>query len=308
MLLVTSGNVFLERLLLLLANLSASRTVPDAEGAITLPKQPFDIYIFDGIIPGGELPPGQLMLINPPENGLFTVGAEMQVPENARTTDHPLAQFLEWSPVHVYETRTIEAPAWADVLVETAEAPLVFIGEQGGRRVAVVGFDLHRSDLPLQIAFPILFANLFEYLAPHGIVENPNGARPNQPVSISPGPGATSVSVSPPQGEPVLLESPGETVLFGGTGQIGFYTVRVSDGVNFQEAVFAVNLFSPAESQIAARDQVRVGQASVPASGENEVSSREIWGWLLALALAFLFIEWLAYHRRLGAVQQKGLK
>ena len=49
-----------------------------------------------------------------------------------------------------------------------AAAPLLFAGELGGRRVAVLAFDLHRSDLPLQVAFPLLLANLIDWLAPQG--------------------------------------------------------------------------------------------------------------------------------------------
>ena len=35
-----------------------------------------------------------------------------------------------------------------------------------GRRIVVLAFDLHQSDLPLQVAFPLLISNIIGYLAP----------------------------------------------------------------------------------------------------------------------------------------------
>lgn len=299
-LLVSTGNLFLERLLLLLPNLQASRTVPDENGEVRLPTEAFDLYIFDGLIPGGELPDGQILLVAPPENELFVVDGDTRALEDMRVTDHPLAQYLEWGLVHVFETRQITAPAWAQVLVETDATPLVFVGEQGGRRVAVVGFDLHESDLPLQIAFPILFSNLLEYLAPRGMIGDPNATRPNQAVTLEVGAGATRIVVTGPDGEETNLTPGDPEILFNGTGNPGFYTLRVEEAGSLREEVFAVNPFSEVESRIALREQVQVGQTAVATSAADEISSRETWTLLIVLAVAFLMVEWLAYHRRLG--------
>jgi hypothetical protein len=300
-LLVSEGNLFLERLLLLFPNLTASKSVPGEDGELRLPAEPFDLYIFDGLIPGGDLPDAHLLLVNPPENALFNVLGTTDQIDQPGPTAHPLAQFLDWDPVHVYETRSIELPAWGEPLVAAGEVPLVFIGDPGGRRVAVVGFDLHRSDLPLQVAFPILFATLFEYLAPRGIVQDANTTRPGEPVSLEPPPGTVTLEVIPPSGEPVSLTVGEGGVLFTDTGAAGFYEVRLPDQPPESGGVFAVNLFSNAESRIAPNNQVRIGQSTVTTSRPDSVSNRELWGWLILLALAFLTIEWLVYHRRLGS-------
>ena len=300
-LLVSEGNLFIERLLLLFPKLTASRTVPGEDGEIRLPAEPFDLYIFDGLIPGGELPDGRLLLIAPPENPLFNVLGTTDVIEEPGTTAHPLAQFIDWDPVHVFETRSIELPDWGETLVDAAGNPLVFIGDPGGRRVAVVGFDLHRSDLPLQVAFPILFATLFEYLAPRGIVQDANTTRPGEPVSLEPPPGTVTLEVVPPSGDPVGLPVGEGGVLFTDTGAAGFYEVRLPDQPPDAGGVFAVNLFSDAESRIAPNNQVRIGQSTVTTTRPDAVSNRELWGGLILLALAFLTIEWLVYHRSLGS-------
>ncbi|HUF37260.1 MAG TPA: BatA domain-containing protein [Anaerolineales bacterium] len=303
-LLVSQGNLFLERLLLLFPNLIASRTVPGEDGEIHLPAASFDLYIFDGLIPGGELPDGQLLLIDPPENPLFVVTGSTEEIEPLASTAHPLGQFVDWDPVNVYEIRTIERPAWGEPLAVSGEHPLVFIGRTGGRRVAVVAFDLHRSDLPLQIAFPILFANLFAFLAPQGIVPDPNIARPGVSVALEPPPGTLTAEITGPDGTLHNITAEAGELLFTDTARPGFYTVRLPGQTDAETAVFAVNLFSEAESRIAPAGLIRIGETTLETTRPDSVSNRELWGWLVLLALAFLMVEWLVYHRRLGKPEE----
>jgi hypothetical protein len=74
----------------------------------------------------------------------------------AQVADGPLTQNLYWKDVHIRQARQVTIPAWAQVLVAAPDGPLVFAGEQGGRRIGVLTFDLHDSDLPLQVTYPIL--------------------------------------------------------------------------------------------------------------------------------------------------------
>ncbi|HEY5987685.1 MAG TPA: hypothetical protein VIV12_15115, partial [Streptosporangiaceae bacterium] len=76
------------------------------------------------------------------------------------------------------KARQVTAPNWARVLVDSDGGPLVLAGETGGRRVAVLTFDLHDSDLPLQVTFPVLMANLLNYLVPAQAFSAPDGLRP----------------------------------------------------------------------------------------------------------------------------------
>lgn len=44
--------------------------------------------------------------------------------------------------------------------------PMLALSEEGGRRAAVLGFDLHDSNLPLKADFPVLVQNLLSWLLP----------------------------------------------------------------------------------------------------------------------------------------------
>ncbi|MCZ7669589.1 MAG: hypothetical protein M5U34_21640 [Chloroflexi bacterium] len=111
-----------------------------------------------------------------------------------RLADSPLLQFVDWRDVHIRQAKRVEA-AWARPLVEAEGGPLLLIGERNGQRIAVLPFDLRHSDLPLQIAFPILMANITIRLSPGRAFDAPTGLQPGDPVSISPAAATTAVLV-----------------------------------------------------------------------------------------------------------------
>ncbi|MFQ5614878.1 MAG: BatA and WFA domain-containing protein [Anaerolineales bacterium] len=295
-LLVSGGNLFLEQLLAILPNITPFRVVPDESGELALPNDPFGIYVFDGIIPD-KLPPTDLLLINPPANELFDVNGETDQLSNPVVADHPLTQFVAWDNVHVLQAKRVSLPLWADALVDTDSTPLVFAGETEGRRIAVVTFDLHNSDLPLQVAYPILFSNLFRYLAPAQAFDAPDGLAPNEAILIRPGTAVDQVIIASPSGQtysPALTENGFD---FRETGALGLYAVNyISD--NAQSAdFFAVNLFAPAESDIRPNPDLKIGQTTITQTSEDTLGQRELWPWLAAIAIMIITLEWWVYHR-----------
>jgi hypothetical protein len=60
---------------------------------------------------------------------------------------------------------------------------------------------------------------------------------------------------------------------------------------------FAVNLFNPAESNIAPKETVQMGQTAVETEAEGDVGQRELWSWLIAIAFVVLLLEWWVHHR-----------
>ena len=181
----------------------------------------------------------------------------------------------------------------------TAEGgPLILAGEQNGRRIAIITFDLHDSDLPLQIAFPILMANITGWLSPGRAFDAPTGLQPGTPVGISPSISAIAISVLKPDNTIWTTEIGEEEIIFSETDQLGLYQVNIRDNDGERPAgSFAVNLFSPTESNIHPVDAVQIGQTTVETAAEGDVGQRELWPWLLAIAFIILLIEWWVHHR-----------
>lgn len=315
-LIISKGNFFLEQVLNALPNVTAYRALPAStaseggSGNIQLPKETdesaskFDLYVLDGILPTASgsnlpvLPRGNLLLINPPPNVLFNVTGTFTDTQEVQVTDHPLTQYLDWRGVHIAKARYVSLPPWAKTLISSAGNPLVFAGETEGRRVAALTFDLLDSDLPLQIAFPILFAHLVDYLAPLQAVSGAEDLLPGESVRIMPGLDVQTVAVSSPEGRIYALVPDENDLLFSTTAELGVYAVNFLKETSQSVEFFAVNLFSEQEMDITPVDSIQVGRATIEASAQERLGRRALWQWFALLALGGLTLEWWVYHRR----------
>jgi Ca-activated chloride channel homolog len=296
-LLVSKGNLFLEQVLASLPNIQAFRALPDENGILQIPKEPFDLYVFDGFAPQ-ELPGGNLLFIRPTSNPLFEVGAPFEDITDSQVREHLLTRFVDWSNVHVLKAHQVQTPEWADTLIATGQGPLAFAGETGGRRVAALTFDLRESDLPLQVAFPILFSNLINYLIPPSAFDATRSLQPGDSLQIVPSADVQQiVIVSPSDQTHSLVPEAGRTV-FSQTYETGFYAVNFLSGDSNSFEYFAVNLFDTGESDIRPRETIQVGNIPIAPIAAGHAGQRELWAWLAVLALVVLVIEWQVYHRR----------
>jgi hypothetical protein len=291
-LLVSPGNLFLEQVLASLPGVQPFRLLPDEAGAYALPAEPFDLYVLDGVFPGG-LPVGaHLLLVDPPDNELFSVGAPYSDTLEARVTGHPLGAYLDWSGVSLRQARRVQLPAWGQPLVETPAGPLVFTGQTGGRRVAALLFDLRDSDLPLQVSFPVLMDGLARWLlGAQAVSLSADSVLPGEPVTIR-APAGT-VTVTGPGGQAALSLEAGEAV-FTGAGAPGLYRVQAGQA----ESLFAASLFSAAESSIQPAEDLRLGRSPLSPARPEALGQRELWPWLALLGLGVLILEWFVYHQR----------
>ena len=292
-LVVSPGNVFLEQVFAALAAQMGFQPFRLKAGQ-PVPPDPFNLYVFDGPITG-TLPAGNLLLINPNSNALFAVGGVFTNTAVAQVTQNdPLAQFVDWSGVHLLQAHQVEVPTWAHVVVQASGGPLVFAGQVDNRRVAVLTFDLHDSDLPLQVTFPVLMANLLNYLSPAQSFTSPDGLQPGQSVDLRATGGETSLVVQDPSGARFAAPAGQADFNFDHTQRLGLYTLYAGQKVL---GYFAVNLFDPAESNITPQPAIRLGSSDVTAAAPQELGQLEIWPWLAAAAFIILLIEWWVYHR-----------
>ena len=294
--LVSDGNRFLETGLATLPGMQVTR-VPTTTTTFT---DTAALTVLDGVVPN-PLPPGNLLFVGPLRSSpLFSVTGQLQYPTLRPVPGgDPLLQNVSVAEVNVLRTAQIPKPLWAHTIIDSDGGPVLFAGEQDGRRIAVLGFNLRESDLPLQVAFPILLSNLVGYLAP-----GQGGAAaqlpPDQPLAVPVPPDATAVRVTPPGRPAVDIKPANGQAVFADTDALGVYKVEiVRPGQPATERAVAVNLMNPAESRVEPRKQLPIfqtGGRAVAASSERSGRS-ELWRWLAALALALLIVEWLVYQR-----------
>src|SRR6266545_3029814 len=300
-LLVSPGNVFLERGLTLRNGVQVTRTGINAYLTEAQDAQ-FDLVVFDGLLPADLPPTGSLLLIHPPTgNPLVPAFQDVLVSRLEPTLEsHPLLADVPLGGVHVNRARRIEVPAWADSVLESPETPLLLVGEPGGRRVAVLSFDVHESDLPLQPAFPILVQHLLDWLVPSGSVATPL-VRVGEAAALVPLARAQSLDVVTPDGRQVQVAPPFPAPPFAETTMPGIYQVvqRDTDGTETR-SVFGANFSAPSESRLQAGESLAIaaGTAGSRRGLANDlVAPREIWQVAVIAALVLLVAEWWAFQR-----------
>jgi Ca-activated chloride channel family protein len=287
-LLVTAGNVYLQRALALRPGLDVTTAKPGEEK----PGR-YDLYIYDSYLPPGKLPEPAL-LINPPAGrGPVALGAPLDpgavLPANARDL---LLRDVSLKDVHVQSAGALKAPppGWRTVIGAAAD-PLLLVHDDDPRG-AVLTFDLHHSDLPLRAGFPILVQNLLSYMLPGGF-EN-QVFTPGEAVTLAAEPDAKALEVTRPDGAKTRLTPP--FAPFRDTLTSGVYTVRQELASGTRLSQFVVQLQDPSMSRIAP-GTAPLTQEAEKARGILPRGTIEIWPWLVALALVLLAAEWAVYLR-----------
>jgi VWA domain-containing protein/aerotolerance regulator-like protein len=337
-LLVGPGNVYLQNALSLLPNVELYGVTP-TQYPDTTGKELFDLVVFDGFLPA-ELPQKPMFAIAPPAtSGLGEVDGKLESPPVGQPEpDEPLLRNVDLTRLHVASAQKLRLPDWARTVIPgPSGASLLYSGMRAGLPAAVLAFDLRQSDLPLQVAWPILAANLAGELLGLNAAATASVA-PGSPVDLPLPASATGARVTRPDG--TVLEIPAGargagSVTFVGTDMLGVYTVEptvpagaASPGTTASssaspaatatggtgtaqpsasvpprragETAFAVNLFDPDESNIAPGNGdvlARLGTVGLPGDGEEGRAREEWWLPLALLILGLLIAEWLVYER-----------
>lgn len=298
-LVISGGNVFVDRVLSSLPTINHVNGTP-GQG---IPARPFDLYVFDSYLPD-VLPDGDMLIINPPRStDLFTRGEASEDTANPTIAANieDIVSFLSVDNLNIRKFTPVTA-SWLEPLVTVDGGAVILAGENQGRQIGVIAFALGDSDLPLQIAFPILMNNFVEWFRPESVAFTETAVRTGESLAITPPARADRIRVTKPDGSRREFDLSGGALIYADTDQLGIYEVGIFDGAEtLQEAQFAVNLFDAAESDISPRTQVQLGETVIAeASGEEELGQREFWRWLALAALLILLLEWFIYHRRLA--------
>lgn len=258
----------------------------------------------------------------PTDRGPWGAGPKVANPVIVDTdSTHPLMQWIDMSNVELADVTPLEMPQggtslidvqWfdaengSDVVPAFAVAPrdrfqdavmgFVFIDQragEGGAMETVFG-----TNWPIRPSFPVFVLNLLYYLAGGQAAMEGALVRPGDTVRLESHVPGEPLEVRTPSGKAIRVgdAGPGKSS-FGGTSELGVYEVR-SAGQTPRH--FAVNLFTPSESDIRPSPTLTIGRGTPIETQESdwETTRRELWKWLLLVALAVLLVEWYIYHRR----------
>ncbi|HLA15900.1 MAG TPA: VWA domain-containing protein [Candidatus Limnocylindrales bacterium] len=341
-LLVSEGDPYLETALTYLPNAELYGVKPADYGSGTKPEL-FDLIIFEGFLPA-ELPAKPMLAIAPPKaSPLGEVTGIIREPGiGSLDLAEPILRHVDLSTTHIGEARRLTLPDWGRTIIPgPSGAPLLYAGDRAGIRTAVLAFEPRHSDLPLQVAFPILISNLAGELL-GGAGAPAEAISPGSPVTLPIPAGATAIAVERPDGslrELVRGSADARSVVFSQTDLLGVYegtpvgieaspqptagasppsppspaNSPTSPPVDPNAPVrFAVDLFDVAESSIAPGSSAAIEALGTGTSGGSAPIDRpnardELWAPLLLIVLAILLIEWAVYERDALARLRRGL-
>lgn len=294
--LVTQRNIFLQEALQLRGDIHLVIETP----ASYRPRSDVDLWIFDGFVPPA-LPAQPYWLVGPPADRTIGAGVEVRPgPLTPASAGDPLMEGVDVGNVAVAQSRDLSTSSFGRAIIDSQAGPVLLIRDSAPR-AALLGFDLHDSDLPLSPAFPVLVERISEYLAPDAVPPSP--VEPDAPVNI-PVPGGGSVAVTHPDGTTETLTVAAQTgdAVLTDTDETGLYTatIRTAGARQVVTARFAVDALDAARSAIAARSvltSVHGVAASPNQKGAQGAVLDDLWPWLAVLALAALSAEWVVFHR-----------
>ena len=285
-LLVTSGNVFLEK---------ALRSVPKLDltvaGTLTDPDPSADVVILDAVQPRAW-PSGNVLAIHTQSTNWFRPSGTLEAPPIVDwKSTHALLRFVNFDNVQLAKAMNATLPTWMTPLVESPSAPMLAAGEHDGQRAVWVGFNPLDSTWPLRVSFPIFIANAMDWLSP----EVGTSLRAGESFAIRMADEESTVTVTLPNGSEETTETTANgELIFANTFQQGVY--RAVLGAN--EVTFCVNLLDASESAIGPREELQLGEYGRVEATVQLDADKEAWRWIAILCLGFLMFEWWFYHRR----------
>ena len=290
-LLVTPGNVFLEQALRLRSDFQIDVIGPATYRA----SADYALSVFDRFSPP-VLPDGPLVMVDPLPGSALAGGPPVGI-GRVRAVDagDPLLANVDLQDVHVARSQDLKNSSFGRPLISSLQTPLVLVRDEPFRQV-LVGFDLHESDLPLRIAFPILVQNVSEWLLPPSVPSH--SFHPDEAVTIVPESVATSVSIVRPDGSRRTLAA-ASIATFADTDLTGLYTVEQTIAGKLERSWFSVNLFSELISQLKPPDRLTLPPTRTTITQATHQGQLEIWPWIALAALGVVMAEWLAFHRGL---------
>ena len=284
-LLVTEKNVFLEKALNTIENIELYKT----NDISNITDEKYDLYIFDNVTPESIPSSGNVLFVNPDSNEFFSVEDKNKVGEAVGQKD-TLSKYVSNMKFTVSSYKNIKVPYYGKALLNVNDDVIGFLGENNGRKIAALGFDIHNSDVALKKEFPIFIYELGEQLIEGGLLYKHN-YKCGEDIIVKGTSQTESLEVTSPS-KKVKEIIPGSN--YNNVNEIGVYRViEKQSGEEKLKEAFSINFPSESESNVSSE---AVSQTS---NLENESKTLRkglnLMPLLLLFALIGLITEYILY-------------
>lgn len=256
----------------------------------------FDLVVFDRVGPR-RLPGIATLTVGAVPAGI--TATEPSDPGGRRILSwqrqHPVMRHVSLDTVAYAGFGGLNLPAGATALAEGPQGPLIGLVVTRGARHLVVGFELQRSNWPLQVSSTVFMQNAVAYLTLAVSGQNGLAARPGEPITVRALPSSETLSIEGPLRATIDVQ-PGAATTLPVLRRVGLYTVR---GAAPPMDRIAVSMLSDAETDIRPRAAIVVNAEAAVGGSVGEVAPLELWPWLVGIGFGLLVLEWLVYCRRM---------
>lgn len=293
-LLFTRGDFYLESVFHAMPNLELVKGDSPPAGDVAQLALNYDVVVFDGIA-APQLPPGNFLLVNTVAAGLpFSDSGQLVRPGTLVRGPSALMADVDLTAVRIDQARRviIDKPVpGLQRLFWSRETDLGLALLDGGRKLVYLGFDLARTNFPLQAAFPLIVRRSLEWLSPRGDGFVSTHVAPGSTETIVLPAGAARVTLRMPSGKSETLASADGTLLFDATADAGIYEYTVGEVTRY----FAVSLADARESDVNNRWAPVERREEIRPAGSTARALVPLWPQLLMLALILLALEWFVW-------------
>ncbi|TCZ73562.1 VWA domain-containing protein [Paenibacillus albiflavus] len=177
-LLVTEGNLFLEKALQLSGAQVVKIQIPSdgnsenfadmPKDTIIVPDTKLDMVILDHVAdPYIESTEWKELIAQHPVWRIGSTTAKQIAPITStfEIDEHPINRYIRMADTHIAQLDDIQSVSWGQPIIKLGENPVIFAGTEQGQPRLTFNFDLHQSDLPLRSEFPILVRNSIDWLS-----------------------------------------------------------------------------------------------------------------------------------------------
>jgi len=295
-LVISKGNTYLEAALLLDEYLDVTSVLPGKP----LPSEHFDVAILDGVADALPSTVAAALYLNPPEGGEpLKLGAHLS-DFGFDTWDRKSAilRFLALGDVQVADGRALTPSAGDRVLGASDQGPILVAGARSGRPFVALGFDPRNSDWVLRVAWPLFVLNTINAFVEED-TSYVSSFRTGEVWRIPAPSSVDAATVVDPHGvQHVVPVKEGRAVYLG--EEAGFYKLSAGSGSDAVQSEFAANLSDLAESRITPVHELSIGRKKAAAVSIGAPGSkRQLWVYLLTVAVGLSVSEWITYHRRI---------
>jgi Ca-activated chloride channel homolog len=271
---------------------AALRVAPGVE-VVTAADTPVDLTIYDRIDPPASLLSPALLIAPPKGFSTVQVGGTVDAPALTDVDGaDPVLVGLDLSDI-VIERAQMITPGDAEVLIAAPESPLLLRGRAGEKPFIYLAFEPASSNLPLDLAFPVLVDRAVRDLTSSGV--DPTGFRVGD--LIAPVADAQRQLVDPNglrrsvgAGDPVPFPD-----------RPGIWQLRTGDAVALS---VAVNLPTAETDATPVTKLTSLLQGS-DRQGARSRSEQSLLPWIAALCALIFAGEFLSARRRFGVSPQQ---